>query len=146
MARVKLDFKRLSVSDKIVRAQQIVKNLTGNPEFPTSQPAACAGHGAIQMLETKVVSAQSARQAAQAATAEQNDAEDALDRIIDQVGGYIASVSGGQERKVISGVSVRSSTSAPRELTAPGALAATEGDHDGEIQLHWDRVGAARSY
>ncbi len=147
MAKVKLDFKRLSVSDKIVRAQQIVKNLTGNPDFPTPNPPLAQVTAAIQLLETKVVSAQAARQAAQAATAEQNDAEDALDRIIDQVGGYIESVSGGEEAKIISaGVSVRSFTSAPRELTTPEALAATEGDHDGEIQLHWDRVPPARSY
>lgn len=147
MAKVKLDFKRLPISDKIVRAQQIVRNLTGNPDFPTPNPPLAQVTAAIQLLETKAVSAQAARQAAQAATAEQNDAEAALDRVMDQVGGYIESVSSGDEAKIISaGVSVRSSTSAPRELTAPSALAATEGDHDGEIQLHWDRVGAARSY
>ena len=147
MAKVKLDFKRLPVSDKIVRAQQILKNLSNNPDFPTPNPPLADVTAAIQLLETKVVSAQAARQSAQAATAEQNDAEDALDRLIDQIGAYIESVSGGDETKIISaGVSVRSSTSAPRELTAPLSLAATEGDHDGEIELHWDRVPPARSY
>jgi chitodextrinase len=36
--------------------------------------------------------------------------------------------------------------STPDVLNAPAALAATAGDHDGEIDLHWDKVGKARSY
>jgi hypothetical protein len=147
MAKVKLDFKRLPIAEKIVRAQQIVKNLTDNPDFPNPDPPLAEVTAAINLLETKVVAAQAARQAARASTAEQNDAEDALDQIIDRVGGHIESASGGDEAKIIAaGVSVRASTAATRDLSVPAALSATEGDHDGEIQLHWDRVGAARSY
>lgn len=147
MAKVKLDFKRLPVSEKIVRARQIRRNLTDNPDFPNPNPPLAQVDAAIDLLEAKVVAAQAVRQSAQAATAEQNDAEDAIDRIMDQLGGHIESASGGDEAKIISaGVSVRSSTSSPRELTRPAALAATEGDHDGEIELHWDRVPPARGY
>lgn len=38
MAKVKLDFKRLPIAEKIVRARQIIKNLTGNPDFPNPNP------------------------------------------------------------------------------------------------------------
>lgn len=38
MAKVKSDFKRLPIAEKPVRARQIVKNLTGNPDFPNPNP------------------------------------------------------------------------------------------------------------
>ncbi|MFM8469931.1 MAG: fibronectin type III domain-containing protein [Limisphaerales bacterium] len=32
------------------------------------------------------------------------------------------------------------------DLPAPGNISATEGDHDGEIDAHWNRVKGAKSY
>lgn len=146
MAKVKLDFKRLPLADKIIKSRQIVANLTDNPDFPTPNPPLAHITTSIDALEAKVVETQAARQAARALTAEQNDMEDQLDREIDQLGGHIESASGGDEAKIIAaGVSVRA-TATSREVGAPAAFSLTEGDHNRELKSHWDRVEGARSY
>jgi len=65
-----------------------------------------------------------------------------------QIAAYIENVSGGDEAMLRSaGVSVRSPSAPIAEgLAAPTGLSATEGDHDGEIDLHWNSVKRARSY
>ena len=147
MAKVKLDFKRLPLAEKIVRAQQIVKNLTGNPDFSTPNPPLAQISATISALEAKVVQTQAARQSARALTAEQSDIEDKLDQEVAEVGGYIESASGGDEKKILAaGVGVRASAAVTRDVTAPAAFSLTEGDHNGELKAHWDRVGPARSY
>lgn len=146
MAKVKLDFKRLPISDKIIRARQIVANLTDNPDFPNPIPPLAQLTTTIDALEAKVVETQASRQAARANTAAQNDMEDQLDQEIDQLGGHIESASGGEEAKIIAaGVSVRA-TAVSHAVTAPAAFSLTEGDHNGELAAHWDRVPGARSY
>ena len=148
MARIKLDFKGLSTADKVIRAEQIVASLTGNPNFPTPNPPLAAVTTAINGLRTAIVEAQTARQAAQAKTVAQNDSEDELDKVMRQIAAYIENVSGGDEKMILSaGVSVRSpSTATSDTLAAPTGLSATEGDHEGEIDLHWNSVKRARSY
>jgi hypothetical protein len=147
MAKVKLDFKRLPLAEKIVRAQQIVKNLTGNPDFPNPTPPLAQITATVQALEAKIVQTQAARQAARALTAEQNDLEDQLDQEMDQIGSHIESTSGGNEKKILSaGVGVRSTSAATHDVTAPAAFSLTEGDHNRELKAHWDRVASARSY
>jgi hypothetical protein len=51
MARIKLNLSRLSLSQKIDKARQIVKALTGNPDFPTPTPALADVTGAIDDLD-----------------------------------------------------------------------------------------------
>ena len=148
MARIKLDFKGLAPADKIIRAEQIVDSLTGNPNFPTPNPTLAAVTAAINTLQTSIVNAQKARQEAQAKTADQNRNEDTLDQIMRQLAAYIENVSADDEAKIRSaGVGIRSATPpATDPLTAPSGLSATEGDHEGEIDLHWNSVKRARSY
>src|SRR5947209_923393 len=148
MARVKLDFKGLPPAEKVIRAEQIVASLTDNKNYPTPNPPLADVTTAINGLRTATVEAQQARQLAQAKTAAQNDSEDALDRVMRQLAAYIENVSAGDEALIRSaGVSIRSAAAAtPDAATAPTALSATEGDHDGEIDLHWNRVNRARSY
>jgi len=148
MARIKLDFKGLAPADKIIRAEQIVASLTGNPNFPTPNPPLAMVTNAINTLRTSIVDAQKARQESQAKTADQNRNEDTLDQIMRQLAAYIENVSGDDEAKIRSaGVSIRAAaTPATDPLTAPSGLSATEGDHEGEIDLHWNSVKRARSY
>lgn len=40
----------------------------------------------------------------------------------------------------------RAARSASGDLPAPSNLSASAGDHEGEIDLHWDKVARARSY
>jgi Fibronectin type III domain len=147
MAKVKLDFRRLPVADKVIKGQQLVASLTGNASFPTPHPPLAQITAAIDGLQMAVTDAQVARQAARAKTAEQNDKEAALDKLMTQLAAYIESTSGGDETLIkAAGADVRSLAASSEGLTAPTALAATEGDHNGEIDLHWNRVNRARSY
>jgi hypothetical protein len=148
MAQIKLDFRKLAPAEKVTRAEQIVASLTGNPNFPTPNPPLTAITAGANTLRTSIVEAQQTRQLAQAKTVAQNDDEFALDQLMRQLAAYIENVSGGDEKIIRSaGVSVRSpSTVTTDTLAAPTALSATEGDHDGEIDLHWNSVKRARSY
>lgn len=148
MARIKLDFRDLSPADKVVRAEQIVASLTGNLNFPTPNPTLATVTTAIDALQTSIVDTQKARQAAQAKTAAQRDNEAALDQIMRQLAAYIENVSDGDEAKIRSaGVSIRSAaTPSTDTVSAPANLSPTEGDHEAEIDLSWNRVKGARSY
>lgn len=146
MAKVKLDFKRLPLAEKIIKTRQIIKNLTNNPDFPTPNPTLAHLTATVSALEAKVVETQAARQAARALTAEQSEMEDTLDKEMAEIGAYIETTSGGDEKKILAaGVGVRSSA-ATHDITAPAAFSLTEGDHNGELKAHWDRVDNSRSY
>jgi hypothetical protein len=148
MAKIKLNLARLSIPEKIARARQIVASLQDNADFPSTQPTLAQVTTAIDEFDTAYSESQAARQVAKAKTSVQQQKEDALNRIMSRLASYIESASGGDETKIrnagMDTKSPKSSTSAV--LAAPTALAATVGDHDGEIVLHWNKVDKARSY
>jgi hypothetical protein len=146
MAKVKLDFKRLPLAEKIIKTRQVVTNLTGNADFPTPNPPLAHITATVDALEAKVVETQAARQAARALTAEQGKMEDTLDKEMAEIGAYIETTSGGDEKKILAaGVGVRASA-ATHDISVPAALSLTEGDHNRELKAHWDRVDNSRSY
>lgn len=148
MPKVKLNFSRLPIPEKIAKARQIVAALTGNPDFPDPTPAIPVLNNAIEGLETAFVASQAARQDAKTRTTEQNSAEDTLDRLFSQSASYVEAVAGDNESLIQSAamdlrVAAVSTNEAPG---APAALSATGGDHDGEIDLTWDTTPGSRSY
>jgi hypothetical protein len=148
MPRLKLNFRRLAIPEKIARAQQIVAALTGNANFPTPHPTLAAVTAAINELETAANAAQAARLEARRRTAAQVNKEADLDQLMTQLGAYVESVAGEDEGLILSaGLEMRSA--AGPDGTAPAApetLTATTGNHEGEIELSWDAVRGARSY
>lgn len=148
MARIKLNLSRLTLPQKIDKARQIVKALTGNPDFPTPTPALAGVTTAINDLDTAAASAQASRQDAKTKTTDQNDKEAIVDGLLTQLAAYVESVAGTDQKKILSaGMDTKGpgvATSGPP--TVPQALAATAGDHDGEIDLSWDTVTGAKSY
>lgn len=148
MSRIKLNFKDLSIPEKIARARQIVTALTSNADFPSPQPTLAQVGTAVDELETAYNETLAARQEAKAKTSAQNQKEDAFDRIMSRLASYVESASDGDEVKIRGvGLDTRTvSTSSSDTVTAPASLTATAGDHDGEIDLHWDKVNRARSY
>lgn len=148
MPKIKLNFSRLPIAQKLARAQQIVSALTGNTNFPAPAPALTAVTVAISDLDTAYSAAQAARQTAKERTASQNEKEDALDQLITQLAAYVESVAGGSEALILSaGMDMRAAPVASTEPPeAPQALSAAAGDHDGEIDLTWDAVAGAKSY
>jgi len=147
MAKVKLNVRGLSITEKVAKARQIVKALTDNAFFTTPQPPLAAITTAANDLETAFGDAQTARQTAVTKTSIMHEKEDLLESLLRQLAGYVESVAGDDESKILSaGISIRATTLATKEPEAPIALSATEGDHDGEIDLSWDTVKGAKSY
>src|SRR5437588_12419922 len=152
MSKIKFNLRHLSIPEKIARSQQIVAALTGNPNFAAPHPPLAQVTAAINELEAASNAVQAARQEAKAKTAAQHDKEEALDRMVTQVVAHVESVAGDDEQLIMSaGLDVRgsvafASASASATHSAPTALTATFGDHDGEPDLTWDTVRGARSY
>ncbi len=148
MARIKLSLNRLSLSEKIAKARQIVASITGNSSFPTPSPALVLVTTAIDEAETAGAEAQQARQTAKEKTSVQNQKEDALVKIITKLAAYVESVAGDDEQIILSaGMDTRERGIVSTESTTqPLALSVSAGDHDGELDLSWDKVAGAKSY
>ncbi len=148
MSRIKLNFSRLTLTEKIARARQIVTALAGNARFPTPIPALATVTTAIDDLEKAFTASQAARQEAKAKTTDQNNKEDIVDRVLTQLASYVEAVAGDDETLIQSvGMDVRAAAVSTSDTpTQPAALAATAGDHDGEIDLTWDTIVGTKSY
>lgn len=148
MAKIRLNLNSLSISEKIAKALQIITRMTGNATFATPSPALPAITTAANELKTATDDVQAVRQLAKEKTSIQNQKEDVLDQLLTQLAGYVESVAGDDEQLILSaGMDVRApavvSSSPP---ATPQGVTATSGDHDGEIDLSWDPVTAAKSY
>jgi len=148
MPKIKLNLSKLSVPEKLAKAEQIVLKMTGNASFPTPSPSLVSITTAANELKTAFAEAQAARQTQKEKTAAQNDKEELLDQLLTQEAAFVESVAGNDEQIILSaGMDVRAaavaSTTPPEQ---PQALAPFAGDRDGEIDLTWDRVAGAKSY
>jgi hypothetical protein len=147
MAKVKLNFRRLSVAEKIAKAQQIVTALTGNASFPNPNPPLATITTGTNSLSGAYATALAAKAALKAAVADQSAKEDALDQLISQIASYVESVAGMDETLINSaGMDAKAPPSAPQMPDTPSSLESTVGDHDGQIDLSWDPVSGAKSY
>lgn len=148
MAKIKLNLKSLSLQEKVAKAHEIVTALTGNTHFPSPVPALPALTTAANDANTAFADCQAARRTSVLTTIAQNQKEDALERLLNQIAGYVDGVAAGDEQMILSaGIDVRAQavpvTDPPGQ---PEGLAPTAGDHDGEIDLSWDTVTGAKSY
>src|SRR5437763_14878892 len=149
MPKVKLNIRNLSVTELIAKARQIGTALTDNPHFASAPPTVTRITAATDELETAHADAQAAKQAALTKTSILHEKTDVLAGILRQAAGYIESVAGDDESKILSaGVQVKSAAAAAStaEMVAPTGLSASAGDHQGEIDLIWDKVKGAKSY
>ena len=95
--KVKLNFRRLSIPEKIAKARQFLRAITGNAKFPNPVPPLTALTDGTDALDDAYIQAQIAKQAWRSAVDVQNTAEDALDQLISQCASYVESVAGGDE-------------------------------------------------
>src|SRR5437762_2401989 len=148
MPKIKLNLSALTVPEKIAKARQIVTKMTGNAHFPTPTPNLVAVSDAADFAENANGQAQDARQTAKQKTSALNQAEDRLDKLLNQIAGYVESIAGGDEQTILSaGMDVRAVAVATTDTPGqPQALTPTVGDRDGEIDLSWDTVTGAKSY
>jgi len=148
MPKVKLNLRNLTIPEKIARARQIVGAMTGNANFTTPHPTLAEVTTAADALETAANAAQAARLEARRLTGARDTQEDELVQLITQLGGYVESVAGGDEAKIMSaGLETRAAATPDNSApAAPETLTATTGNQEGEIELSWDAVRGARSY
>src|ERR1044072_4542172 len=147
MARVKLNLRKLSVTDKIAKGRQIVTGMTNNAHFANPNPPLSDVTTTLDDLEKAFALVQAARSEVTTKTVTQDNAEAKLDQTLTQLAGYVESVAGKDDTVITSaGMETKSSRSAPTVPTAPLGLSATTGEHEGEINLTWKPVANARSY
>jgi hypothetical protein len=149
MANVKLNFRRLPITEKIARARQIVQQMTDNAaNFPNPVPPLVDVTAAIDAADQARKDAEEARTLAKQRTAVLEEAEDALIKAMSRLASYVDSASAGKEDVILSsGMDTRAPRSAANLIPGtPPTITLTMGDHEGEIDASWDAVEGARSY
>lgn len=147
MARIRLNLRNLTVTEKIARGRQIVAAMTNNASFPSPQPPLADVNTAVDDLEKSFASVQAAKSEVATRVVTQDNADTKLVQTLTQLAGYVESVAGKDDAMITSaGMETKSSRSAPTVPVVPQGLSATAGDHDGEIYLAWKPVSNARSY
>jgi len=147
MAKVKLDLKSLSIPEKVEKIRQIAKALDNNPNFPNPQPPVATLRALADDLEDSYNDAHASKQATTAKISLMHSKEDAAEQGARQAAFHVESVAGDDEAKILSaGLSLRSAATQTTQASAPTALSATEGDHEGELDLSHNAVKGAKSY
>jgi hypothetical protein len=147
MARIRLNLKRLSVTDKIAKGRQIVTAMTNNTSFPNPSPALPEVTAALDALSEAFALVQSAKSEVQTRVVTQDNAETKLDDALTKLANYVESVAGRDDTLITSvGMETKATPSAPTLPNVPQALRASAGKHEGEINLSWRAVANARSY
>lgn len=148
MSKVKLNFRSLSVPEKVARGREIIAALTGNSDFPTPTPTLAMLTTVTDDLATAFQEQELAKQQAATKTAAKNEREDVFDRTFSQSAAYVESVAGDNETLVRSaGMATRAPAVATSgKASTPMSLNVTNGDADGELDLGWEPVSGAKSY
>src|SRR3954462_8652021 len=102
MSKIKLNLSKLTVTEKLAKAEQIVLKMTGNANFPTPSPGLVAITTAANELKTAYAESQAARQTQKEKTATQNTKEDILDELLTQEAAFVESVAGNNEEIILS--------------------------------------------
>src|SRR5437868_10633227 len=147
MSKAKLNFRNLSVPDKITRARQVISAMTGNKSFPNPTPSLEDLSKLVDETETLYADALAKRAASKQATTLIEEKVDALGEQMSFLVNYVNSASGGKESVVESaGLDVAHKSNAPQAPAAPTTLTPTMGDREGEIDLSWNASPGAKSY
>ena len=140
MSLVKLEWSRRTVSDKLLKTEYIIQQMTANvATYATPNPALADIDTARSELSRAAVAAQAG---GVALTLAKNEAEEALDALIAQLVPYVQNVSGGVEALILeAGMDVRKS---PSPLPTPFQvqnLGAFPSRYLNEVDLNWDSLG-----
>jgi len=147
MARIRLNLRSLSVTDKIAKGRQIVTAMTNNTNFPNPSPPLTEITASLDELTQAFALVQSAKSEVSTRVVTQDNSEAKLDQLLTQLAGYVESVAGRDDTLITSvGMETKAVPSAATVPSVPQALAANAGEHEGEINLLWKAVPKARSY
>jgi hypothetical protein len=147
MARVRLNIRNLSITDKIAKGRQIVTAMTNNATFQTPHPPLQDVTTALDDLEKASGLVQAAKSEVNTRMANQENLEIRVDQVLTQLGSYVESIAGPDDAVITgAGMETHASRSAPTIPSVPQALSGAAGEHEGEISLTWKTVPNARSY
>ena len=102
MARIRLNLRNLSVTEKIAKGRQIVTAMTNNARFANTIPPLPDVATAIDDLEQAFALVQAARSEVTTKTVSQDNAEAQLDQTLTQLAGYVESVAGKDDAVITS--------------------------------------------
>ena len=147
MSKVKLGLRDLNATETVGLSNTIQTAMTGNPNFPTSNPPLGDVDLATTELTDKIAAYDLAQAAAQTALSERDAAWAKVRNLLTQLGTYVENASGGDKIKIESaGMGVRSDATPvgiPAQVTS---LVATAGEFDGSLDAAWAPVYGAASY
>lgn len=147
MARIRLNLRNLSVTDKAAKARRIVAAMSNNASFPNPIPPLPDVNAALDDLEKAFAAVQAAKSEVTTRVGIQDNAETKLDQMLTQLGGYVESVAGKDDTLITSaGMETKTPRSTPTLPSPPQGLGATAGDHEGQLDLVWKAIPNARSY
>jgi hypothetical protein len=144
--KVKLNIRGLSIPERIARGREIVKAMDKNPAFPNPQPTLAEVTADIDALDAAYAHSQAVKQEAIASTTATHDKDAAYEITMRKLGAHVESVATDEKTVQSAGMSVGSTRGPLVPATVPTGLTASEGDHDGTLDLNHDRVKGAKSY
>lgn len=144
-AKVKINFIKIPIPEKIQYARDRVLNMTGNANFPTPAPPLPVIGTAATDLETKYNKAQGG---GQADTIAQNAAEVVLDDLMRDIADYVDDIADGSEVIISSAGFTPTQTEATpvQKPLKPENLKNKHLDQPGSISSVCDKVENAKAY
>lgn len=142
---VKLGLDRITPAGLLVKARNMVTQMTGNASFATPTPPLATVTTACDALETAINAHD--LNPGPAELTNRDLAFVALKALIVDLGGYIQAASNGDLAKIKSaGCVVRKSASPIGELPAPSSVVAVSTAYAGRIDVRWGGVNGRNTY
>lgn len=144
MKRIKMNFWNQAIPDQIMKARNIVEQMTGNSNFATPTPSLAVMTEAIDKLEAAYEAALDGGKTRKAAM---NREAERLIELVVQLAAYVQLESQGNEAIILSsGFDVRAAASASRAPETPLEIKRVSSTREGEVDLKWAPVKHARAY
>lgn len=149
MPKFRLDLFRKTPAQKVTLAQNHMTAMTGNASFPDAGrlPTDAAFAAAMTALKDAEDDVAATKTAWKEAIATRDAAEATMDAALTSRASYCEAAQPNNDAALVStALPMRTAPVAVGDLPAPGDLAATAGDSEGEIDLSCDPVSGAGSY
>lgn len=145
MAKVKIGFSGLSVSEQVERARLIIGKMTGNATYPTPNPTLLVVGAAADALETAYNESRN-RDKIKVAALKLRRKEMLF--LANQLGAYVQEASDGDAEKIFSsGFSVRGTkTPHPDIAGMVGNVRLSDGSNSGKVRVDFDKASDAVIY
>ncbi len=144
MRLVKTDLRGLNSLGIYVKAQFVLRSMTGNPHFPNPTPTLATLADGIQELRVAITNATNG---GKIAFTYKEVATTNVANLLKAMAGYVSSVANGDAAIVMSaGFELRHRSTRIGELDMPRSVRAKSDPMPGQVKLRWSPVHGARLY